>query len=58
MADLDTYALMLTDNHNPERLQKIIGHIDVELRRLELDKEKLMKLREIAEKRIKQPKEL
>ena len=57
MVDLETYAVMLTNNHDPERLQKLIGYIDDEIRRMELDKEKLLKLRGIAEKRIKQPKE-
>lgn len=47
MNELETFATMLSGEHAPERLKKILGHIDEHLK-------KMNKLREIALTRIKE----
>jgi len=52
MRDIETYGLMISDEHNPERLQKIIGYIDKSIHEAEGLINNLKLLRCIATNRI------
>lgn len=54
MNELETYAIMLSDCHDPDRLRKIIGYIDADLEKIGKRIETLNRLKGIAEKRIEE----